>query len=181
MSVVRGVRALVSLAFVACLSWPGATTAADAGRGVVASFEGGWINLAQGWGEATACTSDGVNTRCFRTEAEMDATSSPVVGLSALSSGIVPLLACASSLKLYRSTSFTGAVLQLTSRGTYANLSTYGFDNDTSSYQVGACTSYFYDGATGGAPLYPGATTANSSATSMLTGWDNRVSSVYIA
>jgi hypothetical protein len=69
----------------------------------------------------------------------------------------------------------------LTSRGAYINLSTYGFDNDTSSYKVGACASYFYDGAGGGTPLYPGTTTANSSATSMLTGWDNRVSSVYIA
>ena len=39
---------------------------------------------------------------------------------------------------------------------------------------------WFYDGASGGTPLYPGTTTANSSATSMLAGWDNRVSSVYI-
>lgn len=181
MSVVRGVRALVSLAFVACVSWSGATAAADTGRGVIASFEGGWINLAEGWGEATACTSDGVTAECYRTEAEMNAASHPSVGATARSVGIVPLLACASSLKLYRSTSFTGAVLQLTSRGAYINLSTYGFDNDTSSYKVGACTSYFYDGASGGTPLYPGTTTANSSATSMLTGWDNRVSSVYIA
>jgi hypothetical protein len=181
MSVVRGVRVLVSLAFVACVSWPGVTAASDTGHGVIASFEGGWINLAEGWGEATACTSDGITTACYRTEAEMNAASNPVVGATARSLAIVPLLTCASSLKLYRSTSFTGAVLQLTSRGVYTNLSTYGFDNDTSSYQVGACTSYFYDGASGGTPLYPGTTTANSSATSMLTGWDNRVSSVYIA
>lgn len=181
MSVVRGVRVLVSLAFVACVSWPGANALAESGRGVIASFEGGWANLAQGWGEATACTSDGVTTECYRTEAEMDAANTPLVGATSRSLTIVPLLACVSSLKLYRSTSFTGAVLQLTSRGTYTNLSTYGFDNDTSSYQVGACTSYFYDGASGGTPLYPGTTTANSSAASMLTGWDNRVSSVYIA
>lgn len=181
MSVVRGVRALVSLAFVACVSWPGASAAAETGRGVIASFEGGWINLARGWGEATACTSDGLTTQCYRTEAEMDAASGQVVGTSLRTVTIVPLVACSSSLKLYRLTSFGGAVLQLTSRGTYTNLSPYGFDNDTSSYQVGACTAYFYDGANGGTPLYPGTTTANSSATSMLTGWDNRVSSVYIA
>ncbi|MBI4933830.1 MAG: hypothetical protein HY828_08130 [Actinobacteria bacterium] len=148
---------------------------------MIASFEGGWINLTDGWGEATACTSDGFTAECYRTEAEMDAASHNALGSTAARSvGIVPLLACASSLKLYRSTSFTGAVLQLTSRGAYINLSTYGFDNDTSSYKVGACTSYFYDGASGGTPLYPGTTTANSSANSMLTGWDNRVSSVYI-
>lgn len=180
MSIVRGVRALVSVAFVACVSWPGAAAAADTGRGVIASFEGGWINLAEGWGEATACTSDGVTTQCYRTEAEMNAANQSADSATA-GVGIVPLLACASTLSLYRSTSFAGAVLQLTSRGAYINLSTYGFDNDTSSYKVGACTSYFYDGASGGTPLYPGTTTANSSATSMLTGWDNRVSSVYIA
>jgi hypothetical protein len=96
------------------------------------------------------------------------------------SATIVPLISCASALKLYRSTSFTGAVLQLTSRGTFINLSSFGFDNDTSSYQVGACSSTFYDGASGGTPVYPGTTTANSSASSMLAGWDNRVSSVFI-
>ena len=46
MSVVRAVRVLVSLAFVACVSWPGVTAASDTGHGVIASFEGGWINLA---------------------------------------------------------------------------------------------------------------------------------------
>jgi len=145
--------------------------------GVIAAFEGTWINLAEGWGEATACTSDGLNTQCYRTEQAMDATMSVHV----LSMPIVPLSSCASSLRLYRSSSYGGAVLQLTTRSVYINLSSYGFDNDTSSYKVGACNSYFYDGASGGTPLYTGTTTANSSATSMLTGWDNRVSSVYIA
>lgn len=159
---------------------PVSPTSAAPPRGVVASFEGGWINLADGWGEATACTSDGVTTSCFRTEAEMDVAAAATGG-DVQSVGIAPQVACVSSLKLYRSASFTGSVLQLTTRGTYINLSTYGFDNDTSSYQVGACTAYFYDGASGGTPLYPGATGANSSAASMLTGWDNRVSSVYIA
>jgi hypothetical protein len=94
---------------------------------------------------------------------------------------ITPLAACSSSLRLYRSTSYGGAVLQLTTRNTYINLSGYGFDNDTSSYKVGACSAGFYDGSGGGAPTYPGSTGANASATSMVSGWDNRVSSVYIA
>jgi hypothetical protein len=64
---------------------------------------------------------------------------------------------------------------------TYINLSTYGFDNITSSYQVGACGSTFYDGASGVAPTYPGPTGANAASATMLTSWDNRVSSVYIA
>lgn len=147
------------------------------GSGVIAWFDGQWIDLSEGWGAATACTSDGVTTTCFRSESEMDRA----IGAIASSFTVVPLASCASSLRLYRSTSFGGAVLQLTTRGVYINLSAYGFDNDTSSYKVGACASYFYDGANGGSPLYPGATGANSSATSMLSGWDNRVSSVYIA
>jgi hypothetical protein len=81
---------------------------------------------------------------------------------------------------LYRSTSYGGAVLQLTTRYTYINLSGYGFDNDTSSYRVGACAAYFYDGTNGGGSVYPGSTGAGVSASSMVSGWDNRISSVYI-
>ncbi len=155
-------------------------TAADVSNGrspdaVIASFDGGWIDLTKGWGEATACSSDGVSTACFRTEADMDHA------LNARSSGPVPLASCSSSLRLYRSTGFAGGVLSLTTRNTYINLSAYGFDNDTSSFRVGACAAYFYDGANGGAPLYPGATGAGASASSMASGWDNRISSVYIA
>ncbi len=145
--------------------------------GIVADFEGQRINLAEGWGEARACTSDGVVTTCYRSEAAMDRAGAVAVS----SGGVVPLATCSSSLRLYRSTSYGGAVLQLTTRGTYINLSGYGFDNDTSSYKVGACSSGFYDGASGGAPTYPGSTSANASATSMVSGWDNRVSSVYIS
>lgn len=147
------------------------------GEGVLAWFDGQWIDLSEGWGGAAACSSDGVTATCYRSEAEMDRAAMA----SMASMAIVPLASCASSLRLYRSTSYGGAVLQLTTRGVYLNLSAYGFDNDTSSYKVGACASYFYDGANGGSPLYPGGTGANASATSMLTGWDNRVSSVYIA
>ena len=41
---------------------------------VIAAFDGGWIDLTKGWGEATACSSDGASTVCFHTEAEMDRT-----------------------------------------------------------------------------------------------------------
>ena len=61
------------------------------------------------------------------------------------------------------------------------NLSTYGFDNDTSSYRVGACASTFWAGASGSGSVYPGPTGANASASSMLSGWNNVVSSVYIS
>lgn len=150
--------------------------AADEPDGVVADFEGTRINLRDGWGPARACTSDGTITTCYRSEADMD-RAEPAAQRSG---GVTPSAACSSSLRLYRSTSFGGSVLQLTIRGTYTNLSAYGFDNDTSSYKVGACSAYLYDGSSGGAPTYPGSTGANVSASSMTSGWDNRVSSVYI-
>jgi hypothetical protein len=171
----RTITCTVALMMTAAI---GSTTpqvsAAESG-GIVATFEGTTIDLLEGWGDARACTSDGTSTRCYRSEAAMDRAA------ARLSVDITPFAACSTSLRLYRSTSYGGSVLQLTTRGTVINLSGYGFDNDTSSYKVGACSAGFYDGSGGGAPTYPGSTGANASATSMVSGWDNRVSSVYIA
>jgi len=82
-------------------------------------------------------------------------------------------------VRLYRSVSYGGGVLQLLTRGTYINLGAYGFDNDTSSFRIGACSAGFYDTTTGGTS-YPGSTSAGISAAAMSSGWDNRVGSVYI-
>lgn len=141
---------------------------------VVASFEGGWIRLADGWGEAQACAYDGVDARCYRSEAEMDEAEQPDVG-DALARAECPL----PTLKLYRGASYGGNVLQLTSRGVYHDLWALGFDNDTESYKIGACSARFYDGWPNSG-LYPGSTSAGVWAPSMSSGWANRVSSVYI-
>lgn len=146
---------------------------------VIASFEGGWIRLADGWGEAQACTSDGLVARCYRSEAEMDAVEGgwPPVQKS----GLAPLVDCAlPALRIYRGGSWGGNVLQLTARYTVIDLAPHGFDNDTSSYTVGPCAARFYDTNSGGT-LYPGTTSAGASSASMSSGWDNRVSSVYIS
>ncbi len=173
----RTIVCTVALMMTAVLGLPAPSVSAADSGGVLATFEGTTINLQDGWGAAQACTSDGTVTTCYRSEAAMDrATAVPARSIE-----ITPLAACASSLRLYRSTSYGGSVLQLTTRYTYINLSGYGFDNDTSSYKVGACSAGFYDGSSGGAPTYPGSTGANASAASMVSGWDNRVSSVYIA
>jgi hypothetical protein len=173
----RTIVGSVALMMTAVLGSPTPSVSAADSGGVLATFEGTTINLRDGWGAAQACTSDGAVTTCYRSEAAMDRAASA----AARSIEITTFAACSSSLRLYRSTSYGGAVLQLTTRGSYINLSGYGFDNDTSSYKVGACSAGFYDGSTGGAPSYPGSTGANASATSMVSGWDNRVSSVYIA
>jgi hypothetical protein len=172
----RTILSTAALTMTAMLASPTPHVSADSG-GVVATFEGSTIDLQEGWGAARACTSGGTSTTCYRSEAAMDRATA----VAARSIEITPFAACSSSLRLYRSTSYGGSVLQLTTRNAYINLSGYGFNNDTSSYRVGACSAGFYDGSGGGAPTYPGSTGANASATSMVSGWDNRVSSVYIA
>lgn len=151
---------------------------AEAEPSVTATFEGATLSLADGWGDAKACASDGRSTRCYRSEAEMEEAE----GLSA--AGEVPemtlLSSCSSSLRLYTGSGFGGSVLYLSTQYTFINLSPYGFSNVVSSYRVGACASYFYDGSSGGLPIYPGTTSAYASASTMLSGWDNRISSVYI-
>ncbi|MDQ3524956.1 MAG: hypothetical protein M3451_07880 [Chloroflexota bacterium] len=141
---------------------------------VVASFEGHDLRLAEDWGDAGACYQDAVDTRCYRTEAEMDATESVVRRTQA-----APLASCSTTLRLYRSTNYGGGVLALSQRGTGIALSTFGFNNDTSSFRIGACSAIFYDGGVG-STQYSGGTAAGVWSAFMVSGWDNRVSTVYI-
>lgn len=159
--------------------WPGSAHAADS---VQARFENGTIDLADGWGEARACATIGERTECFRSEASMNRwISSEEASTAQSQSGDVGTMAsCSSSLRLYDGTSYTGQVLYLSTRSLWINLSSYGFDNLTSSYRIGACGAYFAENASGGGAWYPGNTTAGAAAASMATGWNNRVSSVYI-
>lgn len=153
-----------------------ASTGDDEGDSVIAVFEGREFRLADGWGAATACVSDDVRARCYRSEQEMDEAEAAL-----RRSGAVAESPCGSSLRLYRSTSYRGDVLSLARRGIFIDMSAYGFDNDTSSYAVGGCSATFYDGASGGQPTYPGSTSAGAASSSMASGWDNRVSSVFIS
>lgn len=142
-----------------------------------ARFEGRWIDLSKDWEGATACTIDAAGSVCFRTEAQLDAyLAAPVASVA----DVAITSTCSSSLRLYDGTSYSGSVLNLSVQYTFINMSTYGFDNRTSSYKVGACASVFYSGASGGGSLYPGNTAAFAQSATMLSGWDNAVSSVYI-
>lgn len=152
--------------------------------GVLARFEGQTIDLSQGWGQAHACTTTIIGTACYRTEAEMNQASAVAPSTRATrstrsSSPTTATGSCSSSLRLYDGTSFTGSVLALTTTGSLIQLSSYGFDNVTSSYKVGACNANLYSGLQSG--LYPGATGANSQSSVMLSGWDNTISSVVIS
>lgn len=81
---------------------------------------------------------------------------------------------------LYDGTNYGGSVLDVSTRGSWMNLSTWGFSDRTSSFKIGACSTYFADYTGGGGSWYPGSTGAWAQAAYMLSGWSNRISSVYI-
>ena len=146
----------------------------------LATFEGHTIDLSLGWGDAHACMVDDMGVTCFRSEQAMDQVQVAINARTQLAS-VAPAVAlslCSTALRLYDGTSFSGSVLSITSRGALVSLSGLGFDNVTSSYKVGACGAHLYSGIQTG--LYPGNTAANAQATSMLSGWDNTISSVLI-
>ena len=168
----RTVFAAIGLALAAATAGPAAASAVDANTGQLATFEGRTFDMSRGWGKATACNITDTGASCYRDETEMNraiAANPPETRASN----------CSTSLRLYDGIGQTGAVISLSARGTLLSLSAYGFDNRTSSYLVGACSSTFYSGIATG--VYGGNTSANAAASSMLSGWDNVVSSVFIS
>ncbi len=159
-----------------------------------AYYDGTLIHLDEDWQGAGACVVDGTRPGvCYATEAELLAAHPELTGdatadgstVSTELSSLEPEMSamstsCSSSLRLYRETSYLGSVLFLTGRYVYHNLSSYGFDNDASSYRVGACGASFFSGSSGSGSIYPGPTSAYSSSATMASGWNNVVSSVYI-
>lgn len=141
MNAARCMRRTAAAAAFAVMATHAATATAsppdDEREGIIASFETDRIRLADGWGEAHACFSDDEDTRCYRSEHEMDRAE------AIEQSGTDVQSTCSSSLRLYSSTGF-------------------------------------YDTTSGGT-AYPGNTNAGVSASSMLSGWNNRVGSVYIS
>ena len=142
----------------------------------LALFEGKLIDLSSGWGEATACVVFDADrlAECFRDTASLHARE------TALGTDVSILASCSTPLRLFANTGYGGTELDIYTRGTWLNLSTWGFDNQLSSYQVGACSTHLAENANGGGSWYPGNTSAGAQASSMLSGWDNRVSSVYL-
>lgn len=144
-------------------------------------YEDHWIDLSESWEGAGACNIGPSGSVCYDSETEMDQDLASTLGAASSTEQLAPASSCSSSLRLYDGTSYSGSVLNLYTRFTSINLSTYGFDNLTSSYRVGACAASFYSGASGSGTLYPGNTGANASSASMTAGWNNVVSSVYIS
>ncbi|MEQ1701188.1 MAG: hypothetical protein ABMA25_13830 [Ilumatobacteraceae bacterium] len=171
-------RALAVLAALIAFAAPLTVHAADSSPGNLAWFEDHWIDLSVDWEEATACDVGTNGTVCYRTEQLLNAA---VWRASSTTSGVgILALSCASAVRLYDGISYTGNVLNLSTRQSIINLSGYGFDNVTTSYKVGACDAEFYSGANFGGSAYPGNTSASAQSASMASGWNNLVSSVYI-
>ncbi|MDZ4232469.1 MAG: hypothetical protein U1C73_01615, partial [Dietzia sp.] len=124
----------------------------------------------------TACATDGVSLTCFDTEADLDMYLAKQWKPERFGSASAT---CSTPLRLYAGTNQSGSVLAVTARGVWVNLST-SFNNQTSSYRVGACSSLFAAGTNGTGGFYPGNTSAWATASQMLLGWNNRVSSVYL-
>ncbi len=164
--------------------------------GATATFEGETLNLAESWGDAVACMvwPEATGTvECFASEAEMDARVAALEAAlgapSTMSTGAAALTAsvaaagtnCSNYLRLYDGTSYTGATLYIRSRFQWHNLANYGFNQKTSSYKIGACSAYFADYSNGGGAWYPTyLTQAWDVSSSMISGWNNDVSSVLI-
>jgi hypothetical protein len=161
---------------------PAGASGEEPGSGL-AHFEGETIDLGDGWGDATACLvwdSDSV-AECFRTEAELIERANQLEGSRVVGGAAAVSSSCSTSLKLYDGTSYTGSTLYLYTRTQWINLSNYGWSNRTSSFKVGACSAYFADYADGGGSWYPTSyTEAWDQSAAMISGWNNRVSSIYM-
>jgi hypothetical protein len=160
----------------------GGAVHADVGPGNpdAAVYEGSTLDLSESWGTARACAELGSITECYDTEAELLAAHPELVIAAPTKGDVATLLLadCSSSLRLYDGTSYSGAVLYLSTRGIVLNLANYGFDNRTSSRRNGACAAVLWTGASGsGSSL---SIPANTQAASMPSGWNNVASSAYL-
>jgi hypothetical protein len=143
---------------------------------VIAAYNGGTLDLSQGWGSATVCDETNAGTYCFSNQAAYQAWQSSAAG-EAL---VHPLTSCSSGLDLYQNQSYGGDELIVSSTLLWINLSDYSFADEVSSYKVGACSIIMTDGTNGSGDVYPGATSAGSDVSWIGTTWNDRVQSVYI-
>jgi len=154
---------------------------------VQASFEGTMLDLASDWGEAHSCViwRQGGIIQCFRTTHEHDRLVAKIEDSFAKVSNLAPtpdrILACSRScLHLYQDSNFRSRELTFCDRGYWQNLTGYGFNDELSSYKTGAHGVHLAEHTNGGGYWYPGNTGACVAAGGMSSGWNDRVSSIYI-
>lgn len=148
----------------------------------IATFEGKQIDLSKGWGDAQACLvyrAAGL-VECFRDRAGLNTREQQLSAQIGADSVAMASTTCSTPLRLFADAGYGGRELDFYDRGYWQNLSTWSFDNQLSSYKTGACAVYLADYADGGGSWYPGNTGANHGESSMLSGWNDRISSIFI-
>lgn len=145
-------------------------------RPAIADFEGTQIDLSADWGQARACMvwrGRGL-LECYRSGEELGAR------VDQLSMSVASSWQCSSPLRLFGDGGYGGRELWFFDRGYWQNLGDYGFDDQLSSYIVGACYSHLAEYADGGGYWYPGSTSPYSATPYVYSSWNDRVSSIEI-
>lgn len=143
-----------------------------------AFFQGRRIDLTKGWGRARACLALPLKTLCFRSSAALDRRLARE--MIKTDGKVQPQASCSSALQLFQHTLFGGRRLVFYGRGYWQNLGAWGFNDELSSYSVGRCSVHLAEHNYGHGYWYPGNTGAGSSEARMRSGWNDRVSSIYI-
>lgn len=161
----------------------------------IASFRGTLIPMDEVWVVAEACLvwpEKLPRPECFDSEQDMGRRIRELERETGVSDGlamqrsqqagaVASASQCSDWLRLYDGASYSGQTLYVRIRLQWLNLSSYGFNQKTSSYKIGPCSAYFADWSNGGGDWYPTSLTqAFDQAASMVSGWDNDVSSIYI-
>lgn len=152
------------------------TNSGASSQSSIAYFQGGTIDLAQGWSSAQICDVTAGGTYCFTSQNEYLTWLDTGPSLS----GVISLTNCSSGLDLYENIDYGGRELILSSQSNWINLSNYGFSDIVSSFKVGACSISMTDGTNGSGSVYPGPTSPGSDVSWIGTTWNDRIKSVYI-
>jgi hypothetical protein len=166
-----------------------AGVATSAAGTVGAQFNGGTIDLSQGWGAAHACAVlSSTDIQCFSTGAELASfltAQSGSAGASGTATGqVTPDDSCGTSdgqyLYFYQNQNYGGDELALANDGYWVNLSAFGFSDEMTSWiNDTACNAYAAKGINGGGahltmPAYDYSPNVGS-------GWNDQAQSEIIA
>lgn len=163
---------------------PAPALAGSGPAGPIATYDGGQIDLSKGWGTAQACLVANGEVECFANRSDLAAREQELAlgQQSAMGAATTPTTStvCSSPLRLYADANYGGRELDFYDRGYWQNLSTWSFSDQTSSFKVGACAVHLADGANGSGSWYPSGTSADHSEPTMVSGWNDRISSIFI-
>src|ERR1019366_3605626 len=147
---------------------------AASNSGVTASYNGGTIDLSQGWGTAAVCVVTSSGTSCFSSQSSYQTWASTQPKLLP---GVVPPPsgACSTVLRLFSMVGYAGRELILSLQLSWINLSAYSFANVLSSFHVGACAVGMTASVNGLGAVYPGTGSPGSNVSTLGAAWNNRV------